>query len=131
MAARAMTRTPAKAAKAPLAKVYYRIGEVAQLVGVKPTVLRYWESEFPTLKPTKSKTQQRLYRLRDVEMVESIKQLLYDEGLTIDGARKRLREIKRSAKPARQPSIPVGERRYRTALVHIRKEIETLQKMLG
>jgi DNA-binding transcriptional MerR regulator len=69
-------------------KLYFRIGEVSELARTKPYVLRYWETEFPTLKPTKSATGHRLYRRQDVEMVFEIKRLLYEEGFTIDGARK-------------------------------------------
>ena len=73
-------------------KLYFRIGEVSDIVGVKPYVLRYWESEFPDIKPSKSKSGQRLYKRRDVELLLRIKQLLYEERFTINGARKRLRE---------------------------------------
>ena len=73
-------------------KLYFRIGEVSDLVGVKPYVLRYWESEFPDIKPSKSKSGQRLYKRRDVEMLLRIKGLLYDERFTINGARKRLKD---------------------------------------
>ena len=71
-------------------KLYFRIGEVSQLAQTKPYVLRYWETEFPSLKPTKSATGHRLYRRPDVEMVFEIKRLLYEEGFTIEGARKYL-----------------------------------------
>ncbi len=71
-------------------KLYFRIGEVSELTQTKPYVLRYWETEFPTLKPTKSATGHRLYRRQDVEMVLEIKRLLYEEGFTIEGARKYL-----------------------------------------
>ena len=71
-------------------KLYFRIGEVSQLTHTKPYVLRYWETEFPTLRPAKSPTGHRLYRRRDVEMVLEIRQLLYRQGFTIDGARKKL-----------------------------------------
>lgn len=71
-------------------KLYFRIGEVSELASTKPYVLRYWETEFPSLKPTKSATGHRLYRRADVEMVLQIKRLLYAEGFTIEGARKYL-----------------------------------------
>ena len=76
-----------------LEKRYYRIGEVARITGVKPYVLRYWESEFRWMSPTKSRSKQRLYRARDVEVIELIKRLLYAERFTIEGAKKKLREI--------------------------------------
>jgi len=71
-------------------KLYFRIGEVSELADTKPYVLRYWETEFPTLKPIKSATGHRLYRRPDVEMVFKIKRLLYEEGFTIEGARRYL-----------------------------------------
>jgi len=71
-------------------KLYFRIGEVAQLVGVEPYVLRYWESEFPTLAPKKSGSGHRLYRRKDVELLLEIKRLLYDRRFTIEGARQHL-----------------------------------------
>ncbi len=76
-------------------KLYFRIGEVSDLVGVKPYVLRYWESEFPDIKPSKSKSGQRLYKRRDVELLLRIKELLYEERFTINGARKRLKDFSR------------------------------------
>ena len=71
-------------------KLFFKIGQVCELAGVEPFVLRYWETEFPTLAPQKSKTGHRVYRRKDVEMVLRIKNLLYDRGFTIAGARKQL-----------------------------------------
>src|SRR5213078_2075422 len=73
-------------------KKLYRIGEVSRLADLKPFVLRYWETEFPMLQPVKSSSGHRLYRQEDVDMVFRIKRLLYDEGFTIAGARRHLRE---------------------------------------
>ena len=83
-------------------KLYFRIGDVAKLAGIKPYVLRFWESEFPGLGPKKSGTGHRLYRRKDVEMVLEIKRLLYDKRFTIEGARKVL-EAARSKRPAAPP----------------------------
>ena len=74
-------------------KNFYRIGEVSRLTDTKPFVLRYWETEFPMLQPVKSPKGQRLYRRKDVDTVRLIKRLLYDEGFTIAGARRHLRDI--------------------------------------
>jgi DNA-binding transcriptional MerR regulator len=71
-------------------KLFYKIGEVCQLTDTQPYVLRFWESEFPQLAPKKSRSGQRLYRRRDIDLVLEIKKLLYQEGFTIAGARKRL-----------------------------------------
>ncbi|HMD10181.1 MAG TPA: MerR family transcriptional regulator [Candidatus Acidoferrum sp.] len=82
----------ATAAQPTIEKDFYRIGEVSRLTALKPFVLRYWETEFPMLEPVKSSSGHRLYRQEDVEMVLRIKRLLYDEGFTIAGARRHLRE---------------------------------------
>ena len=76
-------------------KLYFRIGDVAELAGVKPYVLRYWETEFPVIAPEKSNTGQRVYRRADVETVLVIKHLLYNERYSIEGARKRLKELRK------------------------------------
>ena len=76
-------------------KVYFRIGEVSHLVGVDTHVLRYWESEFSLIKPFRGKSKQRLYRRQDVENLLRIKGLLHDEGYTISGARKYLKNLDR------------------------------------
>lgn len=76
----------------PPEKLYFKIGEVAKIVGVKPYVLRYWETEFSVVKPGKTKSKHRLYRRKDVETLLRIKQLLHDQRFTIEGARKALRK---------------------------------------
>ena len=76
-------------------KLYLKIGEVAEITGVKPYVLRYWESEFKLLRPKKNPAGQRLYRRKDVDLVLRIKHLLYEERLTLEGAKKRLRSESR------------------------------------
>ncbi len=73
-------------------KLFYKIGEVCQMCQIEPHVLRYWESEFGVLSPAKNRAGQRIYREKDVEIVQSIRQLLYEEGYTIAGARKKLAE---------------------------------------
>ena len=73
-------------------KLYYRIGEVSDIVGVEPHVLRYWETEFRSIRPQKSRKGQRIYSRRDVEKLITVKDLLYSHGFTIAGARKKLRE---------------------------------------
>jgi DNA-binding transcriptional MerR regulator len=73
-------------------KLYYKIGEVAKFTGIKTHVLRYWETEFKAIKPNKSRSNQRLYRKQDIELILRLKDLLYNQGFTIAGARKKLRE---------------------------------------
>lgn len=82
----------------------YRIGEVSRLAELKPFVLRYWETEFPMLEPVKSPSGHRMYRQEDVDMVLKIKRLLYDEGFTIAGARRHLREQNGAVGPETAPS---------------------------
>jgi DNA-binding transcriptional MerR regulator len=74
-------------------KRYYRIGEVSRITEVKPYVLRYWESEFRWMAPQKSRSKQRLYRRRDIDVIQLIKKLLYEQRFTIEGARRKLREL--------------------------------------
>ncbi len=111
-------------------KRYYRIGEVARITGVKPHVLRYWESEFRWMAPAKSRARQRLYRKRDIEVIELIKRLLYDERFTIAGARKRLRDLG-IARALAGPQLDLGveldhQARYR----RIRDELQAIRGML-
>lgn len=99
MAQRQPARRKMQPVKAPVSipdKLYFRIGDVARLCDLPPYVLRFWETEFPQLKPHKGGSGQRLYRKRDVEMVLDIKHLLYGEGFTIAGARKSLAEKRAS-----------------------------------
>jgi DNA-binding transcriptional MerR regulator len=114
-------------------KLFFRIGEVSQLVGVEPYVLRYWESEFPGLSPKKSNTGQRMFRRKDVELLLNIKQLLYDKKFTIEGARKALKAEKAdagiagaSAVPARQEELFGGT----DPLPVIRQELSAILKLL-
>jgi len=83
---------PTEAAGIP-DRPYFKIGEAARLCAVKPYVLRYWETEFRSIKPHKTRSQQRLYRRKDLELLLKIRHLLYDERFTIEGARARLREL--------------------------------------
>jgi len=89
-------------------KLYFRIGEVARLAGIKPYVLRFWETEFPPLGPRKSGTGHRLYRRKDVELVLEIKRLLYEKRFTIEGARKYLETRGKPEPAARAPKSPKG-----------------------
>ena len=86
-------------------KLYFRIGEVAKLAGIKPYVLRFWESEFPGLGPKKSGTGHRLYRRKDVELVLEIKRLLYEKRYTIEGARKMLESKPKRAAAAKLETV--------------------------
>ena len=102
----------------PSDKRYFRIGEVSRIIGVEPYVLRYWESEFPEIKPARADSKQRTYQRKDLEIIMEIKSLLYDEKLTIEGAKKRLRMFSKSESPD-----PMA------TLRHIKMELQDLFKM--
>lgn len=111
-------------------KLYFRIGEVSRLTGTKPYVLRYWETEFPALKPVKSRSGHRLYRREDVLSVFEIKRLLYSEGFTIEGARKKLAgntatEPRVSAEASERP--PGDGREWRD----VKRELQAILTLLS
>jgi DNA-binding transcriptional MerR regulator len=112
-------------------KLYFRIGEVARLCEVAPYVLRFWESEFPQLKPNKGGTGQRLYRKRDVEMALRIKRLLYDEGYTIPGAR----QVFKAETKHKEPLLPFRVEEPASVdsgkLRQLRKEMRELMTLLS
>ncbi len=106
-------------------KTYFRIGEVARIAGVKPYVLRYWETEFKGLAPPKSRSNQRMYRRKDIERILLVKQLLYKERFTIEGARKRIATVIRGerqegAKPSRADTFG-----------RLRRDLEGVRELLG
>ena len=114
-------------------KLYFRIGEVAKLAGIKPYVLRFWETEFAGLGPKKSGTGHRLYRRKDVELVLEIKRLLYDKRFTIEGARKVL-----ESKPKRADAKSGSERRQAelfsataTFYQELRRELRSILEILN
>lgn len=110
-------------------KLYFKIGEVADITKVKPYVLRYWESEFKIVSPKKSQAKQRVYTKRDVELILEIKKLLYKEKYTLEGAKKKLKEIRSEA--SKQMNFPLGEMKTLSALKAIKKELSTIKKILG
>src|SRR5437879_11125056 len=109
-------------------KLYFRIGEVARLCHLPAYVLRFWETEFPQLKPVKSSTGQRMYRKRDVENVLRIKQLLYEQGFTISGARQHLRSETKSN--TTQVAIPFPAHSA-AELKHIRQGLREILNLLS
>lgn len=109
-------------------KLYFRIGEVSTLCRLPAYVLRFWETEFPQLKPVKSSTGQRMYRRKDVEAVLRIKKLLYEEGFTIVGARQQLRLEATSAKNQTPLPFPAHSA---SDLSRIRHGLEEILTMLG
>lgn len=109
-------------------KLYFKIGEVSELLGVEPYVLRYWESEFPVLSPKKSGTGHRLYRRKDVELLLRIKHLLYEKRFTIEGARQTLHAEAKApkAKPVKQAQQELFSE---DPLPEIRRELAEILKM--
>jgi DNA-binding transcriptional MerR regulator len=111
----------------------YRIGEVSRLTELKPFVLRYWESEFPMLEPVKSASGHRMYRQEDVDLVFKIKRLLYDEGFTIAGARRHLRENGATASepiPSGPNNENAGELLSRKMLLDLRDTLRAFLTLL-
>jgi DNA-binding transcriptional MerR regulator len=109
-------------------KRYYRIGEVSRITGVKPYVLRYWESEFRWMAPQKSKSKQRLYRRRDIDMILLIKKLLYEQRFTIAGARKKLRDLGQG-RALDEGTLSV-ETDHRARFKKIREELSQIRALL-
>ena len=113
-------------------RLYYRIGEVSRITGLKQHVLRYWESEFKVIKPHKGGSLQRLYRRKDLDLILKIKKLLYEEGFTIAGAKKKIRDMERLEN--RQMKLRLVEKRSdgkdHELLASIREELKGIRKML-
>ena len=110
-------------------KLYFRIGEVSRLCRLPAYVLRFWETEFPQLKPTKSSTGQRMYRRRDLENVLRIKTLLYDQGYTIAGARQQLRSEAKTSKT--QVGLPFPRRAPADGLKRVRQGLQEFLAILS
>lgn len=111
-------------------KLYFKIGEVSELLGVEAYVLRYWETEFPVLSPKKSGTGHRLYRRKDVELLLRIKHLLYDKRFTIEGARQSLQSEAKAPKASRAPKRVQAELFAVDPLPDIRRELDEILKLL-
>jgi DNA-binding transcriptional MerR regulator len=113
-------------------RLYYRIGEVSRITGLKPHVLRYWESEFKMIKPYKGGSLQRLYRKRDLDLILKIKKLLYEEGFTIAGAKKKIRDLEKTENVQMKlrwvEKNPSG--RNQELLVTVLEELKGIRKML-
>ncbi len=119
-------------------KLFFKIGEVCEITDTQPYVLRYWESEFPALAPAKNSSGQRIYRRRDIETVLRIKQLLYEEGFTIAGAKKRLEQemsekngVERREEPEEGLPVPAGaDDRTRAVLLEVRQQLREMLTLL-
>ena len=111
-------------------KQFFKIGEAAEIVGVKTHVLRYWESEFPSIRPLKTRGAHRMYRRTDVEMLCVIHKLLHQEGYTIAGARKRVRELRGEEAPESEVAEAARELSLRAELIQVRNELSALLESL-
>ena len=115
-------------------KLFFKIGEVCELTDTQPYVLRYWESEFPALAPAKNNSGQRIYRRRDIETILRIKTLLYEEGFTIAGAKKKLElEMKEQTKGAAvtpAPNTASGDDAFKDEVKEIKAELHGLLDLL-
>lgn len=116
-------------------RLFFRIGDVSELSGVEPYVLRFWEGEFPTLSPKKTSSGQRQYRRKDVETILEIKRLLYDERYTIAGARKALRGKRKKKKAVQtkgQAALPFATRagNDEAHLSEIKQQLESILSIL-
>jgi len=113
-------------------RLYYRIGEVSRITGLKPHVLRYWESEFKVIKPHKGGSLQRLYRRKDLELIVKIKKLLYEEGFTIAGAKKKIRDLERLEN--KQMKLKLVEKKSNgkdhELLASVKEELRGIRRML-
>jgi DNA-binding transcriptional MerR regulator len=117
-------------------RLYFKIGDVARICGLETYVLRFWETQFPHLKPNKSGTGQRLYRRRDVELVLEIKRLVYAEGYTLPGARQALEQALRRHSPQPGPPLPAPDQGQRIDAVaavigHARAELREIAGLLA
>src|SRR6202140_2463623 len=110
-------------------KLYFKIGEVSELLGVEPYVLRYWETEFPVLSPKKSGTGHRLYRRKDVELLLKLKHLLYDKRYTIEGARQSLHNEAKTSK-VKTTDLQQRDLFAQVPLDGIRKELASILQIL-
>lgn len=109
-------------------KLYFKIGEVSELTGVKPYILRYWESEFKMIAPAKTRSNQRLYKRGDVELILQIKKMLYEERYTIAGAKQKLRELRRAGGDQLKQALDEGKARQ--ILLAVREELRAVRKLL-
>lgn len=111
-------------------KLYFRIGEVSELLGLEPYVLRYWETEFPSLAPKKASSGHRLYRRKDVDLLLQIKHLLYGERYTIEGARQMLQGEARKPRPKPAPARQQQDLFSEDPLPEIRRELAEILEIL-
>lgn len=116
-------------------KLFYKIGEVSRITSLEPYVLRYWETEFPFLKPKKGKSKQRLYQRKDIEVLFEIKTLLYEERLTIEGVRKRLAKryidvVKPETKDVESANTGKGNPLAKEKITRVKSKLNNLLDML-
>ena len=109
-------------------KLYFKIGEVARVTKIKPYILRYWESEFSIISPDKSRGNQRIYKRKDVELIIYIKNLLYRDKFSLEGAKKKVKEFRKEKD--KQMPLPFGSKEYMNALKGIKKDLVSIRDMI-
>ncbi|MDD5765025.1 MAG: MerR family transcriptional regulator [Candidatus Marinimicrobia bacterium] len=122
----------------PIKKLYYSIGEVSDITGLKQYVLRYWETEFPSLSPSKNRAGNRVYREKDIQVIQYIKHLLYDKKFTIEGAKQKLKQIKleemeifNEENPAADETLPAQEKDLSELLREVKKGLQEILDILN
>jgi len=122
----------------PIKKLYYSIGEVSDITGLKQYVLRYWETEFPSLSPSKNRAGNRVYREKDIQVIQYIKHLLYDKKFTIEGAKQKLKQIKleemeifNEENPAADEILPAQEKDLSELLREVKKSLQEILDILN
>jgi len=123
----------------PIKKLYYSIGEVSDITGLKQYVLRYWETEFPSLSPSKNRAGNRVYREKDIQVIQYIKHLLYDKKFTIEGAKQKLKQTKpeemeifnNEESPAVGEASPVQEKNLPELLREVKKGLQEILDILN
>ncbi len=112
-------------------KMFYQIRQVSEITGIKAHVLRYWETEFPQLRPEKASTGQRIYRDKDLRLIRRIKTLLYDEKFTIAGAKRRLAGELRPNKAQMDLKLGLRENQLLNTILKVKRELQSLMQMLN
>ncbi|MFQ5585591.1 MAG: MerR family transcriptional regulator [Thermodesulfobacteriota bacterium] len=109
-------------------RLYFKIGMVSKIADIKPYILRYWESEFDMIRPQKTKSNQRVYSRKDVELILEIKRLIYKEKFTLEGAKKQIRAVQR--RKSNQLAMTFPDQKYKKRLKQIRDDLSSIQRIM-
>lgn len=114
----------------PIKKLYYSIGEVSKITSLKAYVLRYWETEFTELKPSKNRAGNRIYQLDDIKTIFQIKKLLYTDKFTIEGARQQLQKMRKQQTGGEQLALSLDDMRAEDVLFSVKRDLERIEVLL-